>query len=93
MRSRYSAFAVGDPPYLLATWHPSTRPAALELDPALEWRGLDVLATTDGGADDAAGTVTFVARWWDPTERRRGEQHEQSAFVREAGHWSYVGPA
>ena len=29
MRSRYSAFAVGDAAYLLATWHPSTRPAAL----------------------------------------------------------------
>jgi uncharacterized protein YchJ len=26
MRSRYSAFAVGDPAYLLATWHPTTRP-------------------------------------------------------------------
>ena len=33
MRSRYSAFAVGDADYLLATWHPTTRPAELALDP------------------------------------------------------------
>ena len=32
MRSRYSAFVVGDAAYLLATWHPSTRPAELELE-------------------------------------------------------------
>ena len=29
MRSRFTAFAVGLPDYLLATWHPSTRPASL----------------------------------------------------------------
>ncbi|HEX8496958.1 MAG TPA: YchJ family metal-binding protein, partial [Actinomycetales bacterium] len=27
MRSRFSAFAVGDAAYLGATWHPSTRPS------------------------------------------------------------------
>ena len=32
MRSRYSAFALGLAPYLLRTWHPSTRPASLSLD-------------------------------------------------------------
>ena len=26
MRSRYSAFVLARPDYLLATWHPSTRP-------------------------------------------------------------------
>lgn len=26
MRSRYSAYVLGDEPYLLATWHPDTRP-------------------------------------------------------------------
>ena len=28
MRSRFSAYAVHDEPYLLRTWHPATRPAA-----------------------------------------------------------------
>ena len=47
-RSRYSAFVVGDPAYLLATWHPSTRPPALELDPGVRWLGLDVLPARAG---------------------------------------------
>lgn len=45
MRSRYSAFAVGDADYLRATWHPSTRPADLDLDDDVEWRRLDVVRT------------------------------------------------
>ena len=32
MRSRFTAFATGNAAYLLASWHPSTRPATLELE-------------------------------------------------------------
>ena len=35
MRSRFSAFGVGDEAYLLRTWHPSTRPPLIDFDPAL----------------------------------------------------------
>ena len=42
MRSRYSAFARGDTAYLQASWHASTRPAALALEPDVHWLGLDV---------------------------------------------------
>ena len=93
MRSRYSAFAVGDAGYLWLTWHPTTRPPSLELDPEVQWRGLEVLAREAGGEGDERGTVTYTARFWDPRERRRGEQREASAFVREDGHWLYVGPS
>ncbi len=62
MRSRYSAFAVGDAGYLLRTWHPSRRPRALSLDPALRWTGLAVLETRDGGLFDATGTVAVPGR-------------------------------
>ena len=61
MRSRYSAFAVGDAGYLLRTWHPSRRPRTLSLDPALRWTGLAVLETRDGGLFDATSTVQFRA--------------------------------
>src|SRR4029453_3124096 len=37
MRSRFTAYVVGDRGYLLATWHPSTRPDRLDLDPAMRW--------------------------------------------------------
>jgi uncharacterized protein YchJ len=59
MRSRYSAFAVGDAGYLLRTWHPSGRPQKLSLDPALRWTRLAVLETRDGGLFDTTGTVQF----------------------------------
>jgi len=93
MRSRFNAFAVADVAYLLASWHPSTRPGTLSLDPGLEWRRLEVLAVTAGGADDQAGTVEFVAHFWDAAAARAGEQRENSVFVREAGRWFYVMPA
>ncbi len=90
MRSRYSAFAVGDVAYLLLTWHPETRPATLELDPGVEWWRLEVLGTTAGGEHDVEGTVAFVAHHRDRESGRVGRQRENSAFRREAGEWFYV---
>jgi SEC-C motif-containing protein len=89
MRSRFSAFAVADAAYLLRTWHPSTRPARLGLDPQQRWTGLDVLATDRGGLFDAAGTVEFRAHY--RHQGRPGTLHEHSRFVRENGLWVYLG--
>ena len=87
MRSRYSAFVRGLPDYLLATWHPSTRPAAIEADPpGLRWLGLDVKAAHTQDADH--GTVEFVAR--SKLGGRAHRLHETSRFVREHGRWFYV---
>jgi len=90
MRSRYSAFAVGDAGYLRATWHPTTRPASLELDAGLQWRRLDVVATSAGGPFDDAGIVEFVAHHRDAATGERGRLREVSRFVREGGRWFYV---
>ncbi len=91
MRSRYSAYAQRRVNYLLATWHPSTRPPTLDLDDpqsrATRWLGLQVLAHTQDAADHAR--VEFVARF-----RVGGGSaqrlHEVSRFVREQGHWYYL---
>lgn len=87
MRSRYSAFALGFRDYLLASWHPSTRPAELTLDADVKWLGLSVKAHQSTGPDRA--TVEFVAR-----SRAGGGSaqrlHEVSRFVREDGHWFYL---
>jgi SEC-C motif-containing protein len=88
MRSRYRAFAVGDPAYLLATWHESTRPGALTLDDDVRWTGLDVLSTTGGSMFATEGTVEFRAHH--VRDGRAGAQHENSRFVREGGRWFYV---
>ncbi len=93
MRSRYSAFAIGDANYLLATWHPTTRPTTIDLEPAIEWRRLSVRGVSAGGEDDATGTVEFVAHYWDAGERNYGHLREHSRFVRQAGRWLYLEPA
>ncbi|GAA2835653.1 hypothetical protein GCM10010471_16800 [Leucobacter komagatae] len=88
MRSRYSAFAIGDAAYLLRSWHSSTRPSELELDGDTRWLRLIIEASERGGPFDDAGTVTFTAIGRTP--EGRFEQHERSAFVREGGNWFYV---
>jgi SEC-C motif domain protein len=86
MRSRYAAFALCKKPYLLATWHPSTRPPALAFEAGTKWLGLIIL-----GASNASGaaTVEFIARFrigGGSAERI----HERSKFIREQGLWFYV---
>lgn len=88
MRSRYSAFVLLDVGYLLRTWHPDTRPAGLDLDPALQWRRLDILSTRGGGPLDSDGVVEFAAHFRHDGER--GVQRETSRFVREDRRWYYV---
>ncbi|WP_425955428.1 YchJ family protein [Xylanimonas sp. McL0601] len=90
MRSRYSAFAVGDAGWLRASWHTSTRPPSLNLDDDVVWRRLDILATRAGGPFDDAGEVEFAASWRNPATGERGSLHERSRFVREQGRWFYV---
>lgn len=89
MRSRYSAFAVGDDAYLLATWAPQTRPDSA--GPGDEqWRRLDIHRTERGGPFDTTGVVEFTAYYRYPATGERGSLHETSRFVREDGRWYYV---
>ena len=86
MRSRYTAYVRQDAAYLLATWHPSTRPTEPPaFEPGLRWLGLEVKRHMSAG--DTA-TVAFVAR-----SKLGGRAHrlvETSRFVREGGRWYYV---
>jgi SEC-C motif-containing protein len=91
MRSRYTAFALGDEPHLLRSWHPSTRPASVTFVAGQRWTRLDVLATVAGDLLDREGEVEFRAHY----ERRggTGALHELSRFVRDdEGRWVYLGP-
>lgn len=87
MRSRFSAYAIGDEPYLLRTWHPATRPAAIELDPAMRWLSLDVLDSSDGGPFNGEGIVEFRAHY--AKGGRAGELRERSRFLRHDHAWTY----
>ncbi|MFT5933569.1 MAG: SEC-C motif-containing protein [Hydrogenophaga sp.] len=86
MRSRYSAFVLGRVDHLRASWHPSTRPAELTLEPGVKWLGLDVRGWRT--VDAAHAEVEFVAR---SRVAGRGQRlHEISRFVREGEHWFYL---
>lgn len=89
MRSRYSAYVLRREDYLLASWHPSTRPASLKLaaqEPPPTWLGLEVKRHEQNGEE---ATVEFVARLrYGGGKAQR--MHEISRFVREAGRWYYV---
>lgn len=93
MRSRFSAYAVGGyGDYLLATWHPDTRPelsAAALSRRELHWQSLQVLASQQQGDQ---GSVEFIATFaaTDALDGSAGSHHEQSRFVRVAGKWLYV---
>lgn len=84
MRSRFSAFALGLTDYLLATWHPRTRPR-LDLSDNPEWVKLEVLETRER-ADN--GFVHFRAFY--RVDGELGILEEKSDFVRENGIWFYV---
>ena len=87
MRSRYSAYVLGLREYLLQTWHPSTRPPALDANPAgLRWLGLEIRRRRVVDADHAE--VEFIAR--SKLGGRAQRLHEASRFVREGGRWYYL---
>jgi SEC-C motif-containing protein len=76
-------------PYLLATWHPRTRPATLALEAGVQWLGLQVrrhVPAHEGDADRAL--VEFVAR--SKLGGRATRLQETSRFVCEGGRWFYV---
>ena len=88
MRSRFTAFRDGDAAWLLASWHPDTRPAQLDLADGPRWRGLQIVDTVAGGVDDAEGIVEFRATYRDGDEL--GVLHERSRFSRVDGRWRYL---
>jgi len=88
MRSRYTAYTLLREDYLLASWHPSTRPAALGLadEASSKWLGLEVKHHQQLNTQHA--TVEFVARY--KINGRAHRLHEISQFVREHKQWFYV---
>lgn len=85
MRSRYTAYVLQDADYLLASWHPSTRPTGIDLNPQQKWLGLKIRDVVEG---ETESYVEFVARF-----KIAGRGHrlvERSRFVKEDGIWYYV---
>ena len=90
MRSRYSAYVLGDAKYLYRSWDEQTRPSlqSLRAMPRVSWLGLSVTCTEAGGPEDDSGVVAFVARYMEGG--RVVEVAETSRFRRVRGRWVYV---
>jgi len=93
MRSRYTAHVVGNYEHVAATHAPEAASdynvsAAKAQFTGVEWKGLEILDTTDGGLQDETGTVTFTARFIENGELQA--HREKSDFRRENGDWVYV---
>lgn len=89
MRARYSAYAAKKTDYLLATWHPETRPEELDLSgDTTKWMGLKIVATEAGTMHDLEGTVEFIARY--KIGGRAAKIAEKSRFERIGGRWLYI---
>ncbi|MBB2976799.1 SEC-C motif-containing protein [Microbacterium endophyticum] len=88
MRSRYTAFALGNRRHLMESWHPGTRPADLDFDDRTVWTGLDISCVEAGKPGDRRGFVTFRAHWRDA--KGRGTLSERSRFVWQSERWWYL---
>jgi len=91
MRARYTAYVRRNSEYLLATWHPSTRPPTLDLSdrPGLRthWLGLQIISHRV--LDPQRQEVSFIARvkvGGGPAQRIA----ERSRFLLDSGIWFYV---
>lgn len=93
MRSRYTAFTKANGAYLLSSHHSTTRPEnsdeIVSWAKSVKWLKLEIIKTTEGGTDDAVGTVEFKAYFKD--NGRVIFLHEDSKFIREYGNWLYLG--
>ena len=94
MRSRYSAFVLGNVDYLQRSHHSSQRLNAKETreieqwTQSVNWIKLEVIQTNAGLENDTTGTVEFKAFYM---ENSRVEViHEHSRFCKENGHWVYL---
>ncbi|HYH19032.1 MAG TPA: YchJ family protein [Azospirillum sp.] len=93
MRSRYSAFVVGNIDYLHDTLLPETRDdfdrkSVTEWSQTAEWLGLQVKSTEAGGEGDEEGYVEFVARF--KLNGQEAVHHETGHFSKRDGRWWYV---
>jgi len=88
MRSRYSAYCVGDFEYVWKTWHPRTRAEQPVSGDGPTWMGLQIVDVVAGQAGDEHGEVEFRAYYREG--RRTGTLHERSRFAVRARRWFYL---
>jgi SEC-C motif-containing protein len=89
MRSRFTAFALGNAAYLQETWDVTARPKLIDFSKEqVDWQRLEIISTKKGGSKDVKGIVEFKAHYL-----QDGEAHvmtEISQFIKRSGSWFYL---
>ena len=97
MRSRYSAYVLGQIDYLITTTLPAQqsgldRDAMQQWSQSSQWLGLDVLGSAQQDSSPARGWVRFNVRWQD-AEGHQLAHEELSHFVRGGDQrWYFIDP-
>ncbi len=92
MKSRYSAFVLGNGAYLSQTLSARQREdfdveAFNENAGDTKWLGLEIRKTSAGGEKDKKGTVEFVAKYRE--QKQSVVHHELATFIREDDKWVF----
>lgn len=94
MRSRYTAFTCKDIDYLKKTLAPESRgdfdaTSTKQWADNAKWKGLKILSTQKGTAEDKKGAVEFIATYQSGGEVL--DHHETAQFRKsESGQWFFV---
>jgi SEC-C motif domain protein len=91
MRSRYTAYVLGEIDHIVKTHEPAGRheideKGAREWSKSADWLGLEV-HTAKGGEEDEVGEVEFTARY--AMKGRQVNHRERATFKRIDGTWFY----
>jgi len=94
VRSRYSAYVVGDLAYVRRTAAGKALQEAVNLEAANEqstiaWKQLEIIRCEEGGKHDNEGVVIFSAYFQNP-DKPIEVMHEKSLFKKINGAWFYV---
>jgi SEC-C motif-containing protein len=89
MRSRFTAYALANTDYIMATWDKASQPEKNQIsDESLVWQRLQIVDIKKGGINDSKGIVEFKAYYLN-----KGEDymlHEVSRFAKTDGRWLYI---
>jgi SEC-C motif-containing protein len=93
MRARYSAYATGAVDFLYESSGPEVRAefneeTTREWSKTAEWKGLEIVETEKGGADDEEGYVSFIARY--AAQGKDCEHCESAYFKKLDGAWRFI---
>ena len=100
MRSRYTAYSLGQVDYLIATWQSKggqmrDRVSLLPSTQQTRWLSLTIVKIQKGQVQDKQGVVEFVALYQTIGQNTQDsaavqQLHERSRFIQTKGQWLYV---